>query len=358
MVQCMTKKWLLAGLVIAVATGAFGQARKYSNDFLSIGVGARAFAMGSAATASTNDVTSAYWNPAGLLGNSEPIDIALMHNEYFAGMAKYDYGAVSYKPDENSALAFSLIRLAFDNIPNTLNLMDESGNIDFNRITYFTTADYAFLLSYARKTTIPGLSIGGNAKIVRRITGEFASAWGFGLDMAVKYEHNGWQLGAMARDITSTFNAWQIHDEKLREVFEETGNEIPQNSLELTLPQLQLGVARLFNLGRKFTALPEAGFDVYFDGQRNAIVTSKLASVYPKLGAEFGYNDLVFLRMGVGNFQKISDFDNSDRVEFQPNIGVGIKYKRICVDYALTDLGNVSSALYSNVFSLRYSFGL
>jgi len=38
------------------------QAPKFSNDFLNIGVGARGMGMSGAVTASTKDVTAAYWN--------------------------------------------------------------------------------------------------------------------------------------------------------------------------------------------------------------------------------------------------------------------------------------------------------
>ena len=46
---------------------ALAQFRKYSNEFLNIGAGARGLAMGSAQVASVNDGTAGYWNPAGLL---------------------------------------------------------------------------------------------------------------------------------------------------------------------------------------------------------------------------------------------------------------------------------------------------
>jgi hypothetical protein len=39
------------------------------------------------------------------------------------------------------------------------------------------------------------------------------------------------------------------------------------------------------------------------------------------------------------------------KVGFQPN-GLGFKYKGIQIDYALTDLGNQSAALYSNIFKV------
>ena len=42
------------------------QAPKYSNEFLAIGVGSQALGLGKAVSATTNDVTAGYWNPAGL----------------------------------------------------------------------------------------------------------------------------------------------------------------------------------------------------------------------------------------------------------------------------------------------------
>jgi hypothetical protein len=45
------------------------------------------------------------------------------------------------------------------------------------------------------------------------------------------------------------------------------------------------------------------------------------------------------------------------KVGFQPNIGLGFKYKGM-IDYALTDLGNQSAALYSNIFSLKVDLAL
>jgi hypothetical protein len=85
----------------------------------------------------------------------------------------------------------------------------------------------------------------------------------------------------------------------------------------------------------------------------NDIISTNGISIDPALGFEFGYNKLVFLRTGVGNFQNITQIDNTTRIGFQPNIGLGFKYRGIQIDYALTDLGNQSAALYSNIFSLR-----
>ncbi|MFZ9718710.1 MAG: hypothetical protein ACO3BD_05080, partial [Chitinophagaceae bacterium] len=71
------------------------QFRKYSNDRLNIGAGARGLAMGGAQVASVRDATSGYWNPAGLVGIEDQPSLSLMHAEYFAGIGKYDFGSIA-----------------------------------------------------------------------------------------------------------------------------------------------------------------------------------------------------------------------------------------------------------------------
>jgi len=332
----------------------WAQAPKYSNEFLSIGVGARGLGMGGAQVASVNDVTSGYWNPVGLLGIKDKFQIGAMHSEYFAGIAKYDYGAFAKPIDSTSAFGISLIRFGVDDIPNTTDLIDANGNIDYDRITSFSAADYALLISYAKELNVPGLSVGGNVKIIHRNVGDFATAWGFGLDFAAKYIYKGWHLTAVARDVTSTFNAWSFTlDERTVEVFEATGNEIPQNGLELTLPRIIFGGAKRFEIAKKISLTPEVNLITTFDGQRNVLISGNPVSIEPVAGLEAGYANVVYLRMGVGNIQKYKNELNSDEWSFQPNMGIGVRIKRFSIDYALTDIGNQSQALYSHVFSLR-----
>lgn len=336
-----------------------GQATKYSNDFLAIGVGARSLGMANAYVAVSDDVTSTYWNPAGLTNMSSEIQIGLMHSEYFAGVAKYDYGAFSMKIDSMSSFGVSIIRFGIDDIPNTTDLYDDQGNINYDRITTFSAADYAMTFSYARKSKIKGLSFGGNVKIIYRQIGSFAKAYGFGLDAGVQYYLKKWRFAAMGRDITSTFNAWTYNLSKdMKEVFEATGNDIPDNSLELTLPRILLGAARHFIISKSITSMVEIDLDVTFDGKRNTLIKSNPISIDARIGTEFGYKDIVFLRGGINNFQTETDFGGKKSMTFQPNIGVGIKIKKIVsIDYALTDIGDQSIALYSNVFSLRVDLG-
>ena len=328
---------------------------KYSNEFLSIGVGGRAFGMSNATVAIVDDINSTYWNPAGLTLIKNNLQLGLMHSEYFAGIAKYDYGAAAMKINETSSFGISMIRFGVDDIPNTLDLIDKDGNIRYDRIKSFSVADYGVFFSYARKAAIEGLRYGGNVKIISRKAGDFASAWGFGFDVAAQYDYGKWKFGILGRDITSTFNAWSYNTDELLETFVATGNEIPENSLEITLPKLIFGAARSFIIKENIGIKAEADMDWTFDGKRNVLIKSNFMSVDPHIGFEADYKKIVFIRGGIGNIQQIRNFNGKNELSLQPNIGIGFQWKNFGIDYAFANLGNVSVAPYSNIISLKYS---
>ena len=332
--------------------------RKYSNEFMNIGVDASAFGMANAVVASTGDVNSGYWNPAGLV-NLEDNQLSLMHASYFANIAGYDYVGFAKPLDDRSVVAFSAIRFGVDDILNTTQLIDAQGNIDYNRISLFSTADYGFTFSYARRLPLDGLNFGVNAKVIRRIIGKFANSWGFGLDAGIQFKKNDWMFGFMARDISTTFNAWSIDEEQfatIQNAVAGQNQELPEKT-EITLPKLQMGVAKKFDFHHDYTLLAEVDLNLRF-AETNDIFSSSAVSMTPSVGFEFAYIDMFFVRAGAGNFQNITQLDGSDSVGFQPNIGVGFKYKGIQVDYALTDIGDQSAALYSNIFSVKLDWSL
>ncbi|MEM9051997.1 MAG: hypothetical protein AAGC47_08105 [Bacteroidota bacterium] len=330
------------------------QTRKFSNEFLNIGVGARPLAMSGAGVASVSDVTAGYWNPAGLTDIEADLDIAAMHAEYFAGIAQYDYGAIAKTIDSTSVIALSVIRFGVDDIPNTTQLINADGTLNYDNITTFSAVDYGFLLSYAKELKVPGLSLGANVKVVHRIIGDFASSWGFGLDAGLIYRRGNWRFAAMARDVTSTYNAWNYTlDQETQDVFVATGNELPENGLEITLPRFIFGASYKKELG-KFGILGEINAALTTDGQRNVLISADPLSIDPVMGIEASYLNMIFLRAGIGNIQKIKTFQGTEEYSVQPNMGVGLRLGNFFLDYAITDIGNTSEALYSNVFSLRF----
>lgn len=355
--MCSTKQYLLICFSL-ISLASFGQsARKYSNAFLEIGVDARAMGMGSNFVAITDGAYSGYWNPAGISRMEGKLDFGLMHAEYFAGIAKYDYLGGAYRLDEQSVIGLSVIRFGVDNILNTTRLIDENGNVDYDRITKFSAADYAFIFSYSRQVSnIEGLSYGANFKVIYRQIGDFADAYGFGLDAGIQYHKKNWRFGGALRDVTTTVNSWTFKTDDFEGVFEQTGNELPKNGIELTIPRLVLGVGYLFEFGEDFSLLTEIDLNTTFDGQRNTLVSSSALSMNPGFGFELGYADFIFFRGGINKFQRLQDFDGTESLALQPSVGVGVKFKKVSLDYALTDIASASGALYSNIFSLRLSF--
>jgi hypothetical protein len=336
-------------------------APKYSNEFLSIGVGGRALGMSNTQTAIVSDVTAGYWNPAGLMRNNNKYQFSLMHAEYFAGIANFDYFGFATPIDSFSHIAVSAVRFAVDDIPDTRFLYDANGAINYDNIRFFSAADYGFFLSYAKKfkkryfgkLDLRNLSVGGSAKIVHRIAGNFASAWGFGLDAGAQYHTKTWQFGLMIRDITGTFNAWSHNPELLLDTYSQTGNDIPDNSIEVTLPKATFGAARPLMRKKSFGVLAAMDLDLTFDGKRNTIIRTSFVSAEPRIGVEFNYLHTLFLRAGAGNVQRVKNFDGSFYHSVQPNFGLGIQLKKFNIDYAMTNIGNVSDILYSHIFSLK-----
>ncbi|MFK2820711.1 PorV/PorQ family protein [Flavobacteriaceae sp. LMIT009] len=346
-------------LLLLISISIFAQTtRKYSNEFMNIGVDAAALGMSNAVVSTVNDVTAGYWNPAGLV-QLEDSQVALMHSSYFANIANYNYVGFAKPLDDRSAVGLSLIRFGVDDILDTTQLIDEQGNVNYDNINLFSAADYGLVFSYARKLPIEGLNYGVNAKVIRRVIGDFASSWGFGLDLGIQFERNDWKFGLMVRDITTTFNAWTIDEDKLNDIqnaIPGQNQEAPEGT-ELTLPKMQIGVSKQFVFNYDYTLRTELDLNVRF-AETNDIISSSFASVTPAIGFEFGYTDLVFLRAGMGNFQNELQIDDTEQLTFQPNFGVGFKYRGIQVDYAFTDIGDQSAALYSNIFSVKFDFSI
>lgn len=353
---------VLTLLSVLYSIPSFSQWRKYSNEFLNIGAGARGLAMGSAQVASVSDGTAGYWNPAGLANVKDVPNVNLMHAEYFSQIGKFDYGSIALPLSGNKrTLGITALRFAVDDIPNTLFLVEPDGSINYNNITAFSSADYAFLISLAQKikeTEHKNVQFGINAKVIHRSVGKFAKAWGFGLDAGLQIKKDNWHFGIVGRDISTTFNSWAFtFTEKEKQALYLTNNDIPVKSTEITAPRVILGVGRNFPISKKVNLLAEANLDFTFDGKRNTVVSADPISIDPKLGLECSFNKVFYLRGGINNFQQaLADGDTLNQKKvwiYQPSAGAGFQIQNVRIDYAFTNLANQSNPLFTHVFSLQ-----
>jgi len=306
---------LLVLLFAATSVVHGGPAGKYAGEFMSIGVGGRALALGSAFVGLADDVTAGYWNPAGLSRLSYP-QLGLMHDERFAGLVNYDYGGVALPLGPASTLGLSVIRLGVDNIPDTRNAgVDAFGNplppdewenfagIDPSRIVWFNSADWAVYLSYSRRVS-EVFSYGANVKFIRRDNGE-SSATGVGFDVGALAVIDRLTLGVNVQDVTSTLVAWN------------TGRN------ELIIPTLKIGGSYAADLfGQRLS--PVADVDVRFEGRgSSANLNLGPVSFDFHAGAEFAFEEIAALRVGYTDIGSLT-------------MGAGVRLPKITLDYSFS----------------------
>lgn len=336
-------------------------AQVYQNEFLAIGIGGRAQGMSGAVLSSNQDVFNTYWNPAGLTGIRSPLEVGAMHAEWFTGAVKHDYIGVAKSLDtvRRSVAAVSVIRNGVDQIPNTLQLIDPSGAINYDNISTFSFASYGIFLSYAQALAgSPYWSVGGNAKVLYQQAGPFGRAWGIGLDLSVMYVRQRLRFTIVGRDITTTYNRWTYSfTEEEKQVLQATGNDVVLASSEVTRPSILPGIGYRWDIGR-YSVLVEGMAHITFDGQRNVLVSSSALNLDPAFGLEFGYKDVVYLRGGIGTFHKVKDIVDPTRTStaFRPSFGIGLKFGRLVIDYALTNVGQSDNNRYSHIFSAILGF--
>lgn len=282
---------------------------KYAGEFLAIGVGGRALALGGAFAAIANDVNSIYWNPAGLSRINYP-QMSLMHTEQFGGLVNYDYAGIGFPVYSNASIGLGIIRLGIDGIADTRNaLIDENGNgifdenerLDKDKITYFNAVDYAFYMSYSVKSS-DQLSYGANLKFIRRDM-SVGNALGIGIDLGLQFSpYRNLLLGINLQDATTTLIAWN------------------NGTNELISPTLKVGSAYFIEaLGGRF--IPVLDFDIRFENRKYAS-NFNIGAVSFDLhsGLEFDYKNIIALRAGYSEIGTT-------------NFGAGIHLPKFDIDY-------------------------
>ncbi len=318
---------LISVLMIPVSSMYAQSISKYAGEFLSTGVGARALGVGSAFVGVANDVTAGYWNAAGLaeLKNKQAI---AMHSERFAGIVTYDYAAYGQPYKADRAIAFSVIRLGVDGIPNTTDALldygsdgipgtndpdgsegngqlDDGERLDENKITRFGDSEWAMFLSYGRQYT-DKLAYGGSVKFLRKAFADH-SAHGLGFDVGVRYKlRENMFFGANVQDVTTTLLAW------------DTGTK------ELIAPTFRTGLSAAFDLPfTEASLLPTAELVTRTEGTLPFGNGTKLGPLYAAFtyGAELQVNEKLTLRVGKGEIEPFS-------------AGIGVLVRGAMIDYS------------------------
>jgi hypothetical protein len=329
---------------------------KYGNDFLSVGAGAKALGMGSAHSALTNDVTSAYWNVAGLAQLSES-QLIYMHAERFGGIVGYDYGAFAMPLKSGKGnVGISFFRQGVDNIANTLNAWDKDrGDNGGPRadaeayITRFSAADMAILISFATARS-ESFSYGVNAKFINHRLGPFANAWGYSLDVGAQWNYESYQLGLSIQDVTTMQKMWTVNEDEFAGFEESFNDEIPTGENEFVLPSVRLGASKSF-LANDFEIQTAADIDLFFENRQSYYLNAGPVSFEPHIGAEITYKNRLSIRSGLTDF--INDPEGGFTVS--PTLGLGLRIASVYLDYGFASFtGSTSNLGYTHRISLRF----
>jgi hypothetical protein len=126
-------------------------------EFLKIGVGSRASAMGDAFVAVANDASALYWNPAGLVQFKDD-QLLFSHNMWVVDI-NHDFVGAVYHMDETNAFGIAFTALSMQDMPVTTEFQP------FGTGNYFGFGDIALAVTYSRKMT-DQFSFGGTVRYI------------------------------------------------------------------------------------------------------------------------------------------------------------------------------------------------
>jgi hypothetical protein len=326
---------LIPLLACALSAAHAQNFRAYAGEFLQLGVGARSLALGGAGVAISEDVTSGYWNPAGLARLNYP-GVAGMHEARFDNTVQYNYGAIALPIGKTASVALSVLQVGIDNIKDTRSAwidLNRDGHfngddyIDYTKVTSFGNHDWGFLLSYANLWN-PDISYGVTAKVILRKLDNENSATGFGFDVGLQYRAmDRLTLGFLGQDITTTLLSYT------------------SGVKELVSPTLKFGGAyQIFLVDDGYhKIIPTLDMDLRFEN-RGTVAEAHLGPMSADFhfGAEYQFGQLFAIRAGYSDLKQFS-------------IGAGVKLPKLSLDYTFLSFNGQDQLGNTHRISFQFS---
>jgi len=173
---------LLAAALIAIPTFSFGEGSNFGvmNNFEQ-GIGGRASGMGGAFVAAADDVTAAYWNPAGLSGMELYTYQFELQHAFLSDQNSFNYAGYAFQIPVIGNYAITWMNFSAGGF--------ESRDLEGNPVGSYGNSENILIFSYGRKTYswLKGLSLGANLKLLHYSLGD-SSALGHGLDIGAQWQ--------------------------------------------------------------------------------------------------------------------------------------------------------------------------
>jgi hypothetical protein len=337
------KRILAVLVVLLTASMAFGQVEKtgYTGAaFLKVGVGARAVAVGSAATSLTGDVNQMFWNPAGIALSNNQWQASFTYNRWIADInhsaaaVAHDFGSLGTIGIGFIAFGLSGIEADRDVVPSFL-----SGSFkpyDTNTSSTYDYLDLALQVSYARSFS-DKLALGFTAKFISEgIDEETATSYAFDFGSTYKIGFRNATIGARINNLGKDLKFFDI------------GSPLP----------LYFSVGGSIDLLRNDQHMVMIMADATKPQDEDQLIFA---------GGEYSFKDLFSVRGGWKfNYSGVDDtkrneFDqreiNAPRTEEGVTLGGGVKLpmgqRKLVLDYAFTEFGLLDN---THRFTLNVAF--
>lgn len=342
------KKIFISIIILLTASAVYSQSKVGTTaaNFLTIPVGPRASAMGSAFTAVADDATSAFWNPGGL-SRVPRSEFTASTAEWLVG-TRLNWVGLAFKLDENNTFGISVNQLDYGE--DDITTPEQPAGTGAK----WAASDLAIGLSYARNLT-DRFSIGTTVKYIsQKIWNESASAFALDIGLLFYTELEGLRLGM---NISNFGTEMKMAGKDLLRPIDIDPSKAGNNpniagSLETDSWPLPL----VFSVGVAYDLNVHSDWAITFAS--DAVIPSNY-STYGNLGAEIKWNDLISLRVGFKGINYLIDDASKKEDKFEEGLtaGMGVQYNFggffVKFDYGYSDLG-----IFSEISRFSLSVGL
>jgi len=301
-----------------------------SAQFLKIGIGARAIGMGGAFGSVADDISSIYWNPAGLSRISGKGEAVFNYVDWIMDI-KYSFAALALNLGNLGTIGMQISALTMDDMEVRTVAMPEGTGERFN------AGGLMMGLSYARQLT-DRFAIGFNFKYVREYIWH-ESAQGFAFDFGTLYITpflNGMRIGA---SMSNYGTKMQLTGRDLIIIYTVGGGT--GNNINAFIQTDKFEMPLLFRVGlsNDFLKTESQRFTLAVDA-----VHPNDNTEYLNLGAEYSFKEIFYVR---GGYKSLFEKGGEQRY----TVGAGVKYSiargvAIAVDYAYLDFGRLKNVQY------------
>ncbi len=310
---------ILAIFIFANSLLAVSKSGTSAAQFLKIGVGPRATALGSSFTGLADDISALFWNPAGLAWLNQQQFLA-SHTEWFADI-NHEFAGINLPISSSASIGLSFTALYIPDMEQTTIEEPEGTGI------FFDVQDIALGLSYSRKMT-ERFSFGLTLKYIQqKLFNETATTFAVDLGGMLQTGFKGMRLGIAMSNFGGKL---KLNGRDLIVNYEDTPAKLETQEWPLPIS---------FRLGLAMDIIGPAEGIMTNESQRLTILIDGYnvndASETASIGLEYSWNENFFLRGGYRFNHDMEDLSAGLGVQFPVTSWI------IQADYAITNMGDL-----------------